>query len=58
MKEKELAIKLYDVYTAAVGGKSWNGQPLPSGAEFFADPTKATQQAGWLAVAKAAQKGE
>lgn len=50
--EKEKAIELYEVYCAAVGGV--NGQPLPSGAEFFADETKAKQAEAWMAVARAA----
>lgn len=45
------AIKLYDIYTAAVGGKSWDGKPLPSGEEFINDPTKQTQANAWRAVA-------
>lgn len=53
MTETEKAIQLYDIYTEAVGGKAWDGRPLPSGAEFFADASKATQQNGWLAVARA-----
>lgn len=52
MNEKELAIKLYDTYTAAVGGVNYKGDPLPTGAEFFADASKAKQAGGWLAVAR------
>lgn len=52
MNEKELAIKLYDTYTQAVGGVNYKGEPLPSGADFFADGSKSKQQNGWLAVAR------
>lgn len=45
------AIELYDVYTAAVGGKAYDGRPLPSGAEFMSDPTKQKQADAWRAVA-------
>ena len=27
---------MYDAYCDAVGGKAWNGQPLPKSGEFFA----------------------
>lgn len=54
MNNKELAIKLYDTYTQAVGGVNYNGEPLPTGADFFADETKANPQNGWLAVAREA----
>ena len=56
--EKEKAIELYDVYCAAVGGVNYAGQPLPSGAEFFADETKAKQAEAWMAVARAALSRE
>ena len=45
------AIELYDIYTAAVGGKAWDGKPLPCGKDFLADPTKQKQADGWRAVA-------
>ena len=50
-KIDQKAIELYDIYTAAVGGKAWNGDPLPCGKDFLADPTKQTQANGWRAVA-------
>ncbi len=46
------AIELYDVYTAAVGGKAWDGRPLPSGTEFMHDPAKQKQANAWRAVAE------
>lgn len=48
----EQAIKLYDIYTAAVGGKAYDGRPLPTGVEFINDPTKQVQANGWRAVAE------
>lgn len=48
----EKAIELYDIYTAAVGGKAYDGRPLPTGAEFINDPTKQVQANGWRAVAE------
>ena len=54
----ELAIELYDVYTAAVGGKAWDGRPLPCGQEFMSDPTKQKQSDGWRAVAEHAVGGD
>lgn len=53
---KELAIAAYDAYTAAVGGKNYKGEPLPSGEEFFSDPSKEKQQAGWIAAVEATKK--
>lgn len=47
-----LARRMYDVYTAAVGGKAWDGRPLPSSAEFFADESKRKQADGWRAAAE------
>lgn len=52
-KDKEyLARQFYDVYCKAVGGKSFNGDPLPSSEEFFKDPSKAAQADAWRAVAE------
>ena len=56
MNTEELAILLYDTYCAAVGGKAWDGRPLPTGAEFMADPTKKLQADGWRAVAEKAKE--
>ncbi len=50
-KIDQKAIELYDIYTAAVGGKAWNGDPLPCGKDFMSDPTKQKQADGWRAVA-------
>lgn len=53
---KELAIKAYDAYTAAVGGVNYKGEPLPTGKEFFADPSKEKQATGWIAAVDATKK--
>ena len=45
------AIELYDIYTAAVGGKAFNGAPLPCGKDFMSDPAKQKQADAWRAVA-------
>ena len=50
-KIDQKATELYDIYTAAVGGKAWDGKPLPCGKDFMSDPTKQTQANGWRAVA-------
>lgn len=46
-----IAHELYRAYCEAVGGKAFNGDPLPSAEEFFADPTKEKQANAWLAAA-------
>lgn len=51
---EQLAHTLYDTYCAAVGGKAFNGDPLPSSAEFFGDPAKETQANAWRIVAQTA----
>ncbi len=52
MKE-QLAGRLYTVYSKAVGGIAYNGDPLPDWPQFFADPHKKKQVDAWLAVAQA-----
>lgn len=54
MNIEKIAIELYDTYCAAVGGRAWDGKPLPTGQQFFADPAKQVQAEGWRAVAKRA----
>lgn len=46
---------LYDIYCEAVGGKAWDGRPLPSSSEFFTDASKAKQADAWREVAKHAK---
>jgi hypothetical protein len=48
-----LAERLYTAYCAAVGGKAYDGKPLPSWQVFRADPTKRVQSDAWVAVARA-----
>lgn len=48
------ASHLYTIYCAAVGGVAFNCDPLPTWAEFAADPFKAKQANAWRAVATAA----
>jgi len=45
-----LARRLYDVYCEAVGGKAFNGDPLPKSEEFFNDESKRKQANAWLAA--------
>lgn len=51
-----LAAQFYVAYCKAVGGKSFNGDPLPDWETFSTDPTKETQANGWREVAKTAMK--
>jgi len=48
---EELAGKLYEAYCQAVGGKAFNGDPLPEWEEFRADPSKTKQSNAWVIVA-------
>lgn len=50
-KFEELAYLLYDEYCAAVGGKAFNGDKLPSSNEFFTDESKMKQANAWREVA-------
>lgn len=52
------AVRMYDVYCAAVGGTAYDGRPLPTGSEFFADPGKQRQADAWRAVARMALPSE
>lgn len=46
-----IACLLYTTYCNAVGGKAYDGKPLPSWHAFVADPTKTKQADGWHEVA-------
>lgn len=48
----DCAVNLYDIYTEAVGGMTYDGKPLPSGEEFMKDPAKQKQANGWRAIAE------
>ena len=50
-----LAAHIYECYCHAVGGKAFNGDPLPSWPEFQNDPKKKLQSDAWIAVANAAR---
>lgn len=46
-----IASELYRAYCEAVGGKAFNGDPLPDWETFYTDDTKAKQANAWLAAA-------
>lgn len=52
---EEVAGKLYSRYCAAVGGKAFNGDPLPDWDTFRHDMNKAKQVDAWREVAREAQ---
>lgn len=54
INEYIVAERLYTVYCQAVGGKAFNGDPLPSWDEFINDQTKEKQSTAWLKTAEAA----
>ena len=47
----KLAGELYTTYCQSVGGKAFNGDPLPTWDEFSRDSNKQKQVDGWVAVA-------
>lgn len=49
---QQLAGRLYDRYCAAVGGRAFNGDPLPGWNEFLADPAKSKQSNAWIEAAR------
>lgn len=53
-EESKLAVagKLYDTYCEAVGGKAFNGDPLPAWEDFRADTEKTPQSDAWMVVAE------
>jgi hypothetical protein len=53
-KAKDLAGLMYAEYCKAVGGKAFNGDPLPSWEEFSNDNTKLKQVTGWIVAAETA----
>jgi len=50
-----LAGEMYTAYSTAVGGKAFNGDPLPDWRTFRADPEKQKQALAWIAAANAAR---
>lgn len=45
---------LYTTYCKAVGGKAFNGDPLPDWKTFRADPTKQKQVKAWVETSQTA----
>ena len=58
MNTKIYAQTLYTAYCEAVGGRAYNGQPLPTAEEFWNDPAKTAQAKAWEAVAEKAMKDQ
>lgn len=56
MDKERLADILYTTYCDSVGGKAYNGDPLPSWRKFSTDPKKEKQTRGWLDAAQKAIK--
>jgi hypothetical protein len=54
---ERLAGAMYTAYCAAVGGKAFNGDPLPDWQNFRADPFRREQYQGWIAAAAAIGEG-
>jgi len=52
--ENSIAEIMYTTYCEAVGGKAFNGYPLPPWAVFVVDPTKQKQVKAWRAVGRVA----
>jgi len=50
-----LAGQMYEAYCTAVGGKAFNGDPLPDWKTFRTDPSKQKQAEAWIAAANAAR---
>ncbi len=51
---EKIAGALYEEYCRQVGGKAFNGDPLPDWKTFRADPAKQKQSDAWVAVARSA----
>lgn len=51
MNREYIAQELYTAYCEAVGGKAFNGDALPTWAEFSGDPAKQKQANAWLVAA-------
>lgn len=46
-----IASELYRVYCESVGGRAFNGDPLPDWETFSTDPAKSKQANAWFAAA-------
>jgi len=51
---EKFAGQLYETYCSAVGGKAFNGSPLPNWKEFSSDPSKEKQYRAWIETAQKA----
>lgn len=51
MTDEQLAGHLYQTYCEMVGGKAYDGKPLPDWETFRADPAKQVQSNAWVRVA-------
>lgn len=56
MAIESIAESLYETYCKAVGGKAYDGSPLPSWTEFRSDPKKAKQADAWILTALQARR--
>jgi len=56
-RSEKTAGLLYETYCTAVGGKAFNGDPLPGWKEFRADPKKIKQSDAWVTTAIVALYG-
>ena len=54
MNEYELAAELYTECCRSVGGKAFDGSPLPTAKDFFNDDSKKRQSEAWVNAAKKA----
>lgn len=52
IEEIELAGVMYTSYCKSVGGKAFNGDPLPDWDEFSTDPSKKKKSDAWIQTAK------
>jgi hypothetical protein len=53
MNSLQAAQILYDNYCTEVGGKAFNGEPLPDWQTFYNDPSKSKQAHAWERAANA-----
>lgn len=54
INKEYIASELYTAYCKAVGGKAFNGDPLPDWETLYTDETKAKQTSAWIASAERA----
>lgn len=51
---EDLAELLYERYCEEVGGRAYDGMPLPNWKQFRSDPNKRVQSEAWVRVASMA----